>query len=113
MSEIGKICRDAAGPQAPGAARGSPPAVEAEGDNAGRAVGPALGQYVEDVNATLVQAGVHLRFQLSRDDDEVVILVVDSRTGDVLKEVPPEYFLRGVEAFAEAAGRGLLLDEGL
>lgn len=108
MSEIGEVFREGPRGAAPASAR---PAARTRAD-AGPALGGALDERVSTVNATLVQAGVRLRFQLSRESDEVVILVVDIQTGDVVRKIPPEYFRRASEGFVQGALRGLLLDEG-
>ncbi|TFG37188.1 MAG: flagellar protein FlaG [Candidatus Aminicenantes bacterium] len=108
MSEIGEVPREGPRQVAPVSAGRAGRA----GAEAGPAVGGALDGRVSTVNATLAQAGVRLRFQLSRESDEVVILVVDVQTGDVVREIPPEYFRRASEGFVQGALRGLLLDEG-
>ena len=108
MSEIGNV--SGKGPR-----QGAPVSAGRAGRaraSAGPVVGGALGRRVSAVNAILAQAGVHLRFQLSRETDEVVILVVDVQPGNVVREIPPEYFRRASEGFALGALRGLLLDEG-
>jgi len=81
-----------------------------------RAAGPeaagSLEARVRAVNRQFASLGVHLRFHLSRDDREVVILVIDEQTGDVVKTVPPDYFMRATGGAPQAAGQGLLVDEG-
>jgi len=113
MSEISSV----SGEQAPHT--GSPtwknPAGRGGAARAGGAGPEAAGSLeapVRAVNRRFASLGVHLRFQVSRDDREVVILVIDEQTGDVVKTVPPDYFMRATGRAPQAAGRGLLVDEG-
>ncbi len=78
------------------------------------AVDPAeVSGRVEAVNSFMSALDVDLRFELFRDSGSLVIFVVDGTTGDVIRRIPPEYFLQATLDLTGVARRaGIILDEG-
>ena len=64
------------------------------------------------VNETLRRLDVRLRFEVDKRSEDVRILVVDGGTGEVIRKVPPDYFLKAASAAADTSvARGLIMDE--
>ncbi|HHV80858.1 MAG TPA: flagellar protein FlaG [bacterium] len=47
---------------------------------------------------------MHFRFKLHKPTNEVIVQIVDSQTGEVLKEFPPEKILNMVSEFLKMSG---------
>ena len=64
------------------------------------------------VNDMLRVLDVNVRFRVEEDYGLVRIEVVDGNTGEIIRTVPPEYFLRATATLPRAIGtKGLILDE--
>lgn len=102
--------------QAPAGGRGLSPYVlgaasAVAGMGAGGEEAALLGEKAAAVNRLLENMDVKLRFRVEQDSGTVKILVVDGRSGQVVRTVPPEYFSR-VSAPAAASGTtGIVIDE--
>ena len=102
----------AAGSKAPAAraakvaaADGAPQGMPGHGEVLGR---------LETVNSFMAALKVDLRFELLEDSGALIILVLDGTTGDVIRRIPPEYFLQATLDLTGTASRaGIILDEGV
>jgi uncharacterized FlaG/YvyC family protein len=96
-----------------GAINGAGP-VPAGAPGAQGTVSPAAVQArVEAVNAFMSSVNVDLRFDVSDRAGSMVIFVVDGTTGDVIRRIPPEYFLQAtLDLTGAARSAGVILDEG-
>jgi uncharacterized FlaG/YvyC family protein len=66
------------------------------------------------VNQALRNMDVRVQFQVERDAKNIKILVVDGETGDVIRKVPPDYFMKATAAATDDAGvKGIILDEAV
>jgi uncharacterized FlaG/YvyC family protein len=92
-----------------GAARGSP--GRAEQADAG-ADGAQIAQRIASVNGILRILDVGLRFRVDEGADVVRIQVVDKSTGEAIRSIPPEYFMKAA-AMAASGTKGLILDESV
>ena len=119
MADIGKVLPHGVFPARPvpgktaGAPRSSPPGAAGYRQEADPG-GASAGLRVEVLNEALARLNVRLRFKLVEAPGATHILVVDARTGEVIKEIPPDYFLGASSGLAEEArAMGLLIDEGV
>ena len=64
----------------------------------------ALDGTVADLNRMVQDMRRELQFQVDKDSGEVVVKVVDTQTGDVVRQIPPEEILRLRERLAKSAG---------
>lgn len=72
----------------------------------------AVAAQVELVNETLRNMSVRLRFQVSKENHTVVILILDAETGELIRKIPPDYFVTATQDFAGTAGQaGLFFGE--
>jgi flagellar protein FlaG len=62
----------------------------------------------ERLSQALQQFHRHLKFEILEDSHEVVVKVIDSDTGDTIREIPPEHMQRVAEWIEEM---GIVLDE--
>ncbi len=92
-----------------GAVNGTGPAPGARGN-----VDPGdIQARVEAVNAFMSSVNVDLRFDVSGGAGSTVIFVIDGTTGDVIRRIPPEYFLQAtIDLTGAARSAGVILDEG-
>ena len=51
-------------------------------------------QQVEKVNQKMAQLSVHLSFEVNEGGDQNVVKVMDQTTGDVVRQIPTEEFLK-------------------
>ncbi|MBR7887452.1 flagellar protein FlaG [Marinomonas sp. A79] len=49
---------------------------------------------VETVNQKMAQLNVRLTFEMSEDQDQNIVKVLDQTTGDVVRQIPTEEFLK-------------------
>jgi hypothetical protein len=119
MADVGKVLPHGVFPARPvsgktaGAPRPSPPGEAGYGQQALQG-GVSVGLRVEVLNEALAGLNVRLRFKLVEAPGTTHILVVDAKTGEVIKEIPPDYFLGASTGLAEEARTmGLLIDEGV
>ena len=68
-----------------------------------------LERMVEELQTSTETIHKRLRFTMNEDIDRIVVKVVDARTDNVIKELPPESLQRVQARLREAIG--LLLDE--
>lgn len=105
-----------------GGQRGS--AVVANGAAASSAsVGPSAGsaarepsslelqRAVNSANQSVVAAGSNLKFTVDSETDERIVRVVDSQTGDVIRQIPSKEMLAVSEAIDQFLQRGVLLKQ--
>ncbi|NLK07682.1 MAG: flagellar protein FlaG [Firmicutes bacterium] len=52
-----------------------------------------LSEVVEDLNETVDVFNKGLHFRVHEETERIVVEVVDKDTGDVIREIPPEYIL--------------------
>lgn len=87
------------------------PAMPARAESAGRDQGmgrAALIAPVRQVNDVLRPYGV--QFDLSEDGGRTVIHVVDTATGEIIREIPPEQALTAADNLGELKGRLLVFE---
>ena len=93
------------------AGRSGKPAPPPEADPAAAQAAVARQRSVV-VNDMLRVLDVNVRFRVEEDYGLVRIEVVDGNTGEIIRTVPPEYFLRATATLPRAIGtKGLILDE--
>jgi flagellar protein FlaG len=63
---------------------------------------------VEQMNKTMKAFDHALRFEVSKSH-RIIIKVIDTNTGDVIEQIPPEKLVQATQAVQETIG--LLLDE--
>jgi len=64
---------------------------------------------VEEVDSFLESLSIKLSFEMSEDTEEPVVKVVDSETGDVIRQIPPEVLMKLREKMQEL--QGILFDQ--
>lgn len=67
-----------------------------------------LEKAVEELNRTLETLSVGTRFQVSREQNELQVIVENRSTGEVIRKIPPDEVLRRRENLERLAG--LLFD---
>lgn len=77
--------------------------------DAGRPVGPVsnLEQAVGELNRYVAGSRTDLQFRVDEDAGRVVVSIVDSESGQVLRQMPSEDALR-IARYLESGGHGLL-----
>jgi uncharacterized FlaG/YvyC family protein len=65
---------------------------------------------VDQANNTLAQNGYQMQFVLDKTINRVIVKVIDTRTNEVLKQVPAESMLATARALAEPSAAGALVD---
>ena len=93
-----------------GAGRGPPGRTGQAGAGAG---GAQIAQQVASVNAILRNLDVALRFRVEEGSNTVQVQVLDKSTGEVIRSIPPEYFMKAAAAAAASGTKGLILDESV
>jgi uncharacterized FlaG/YvyC family protein len=84
------------------------------GPSGGAVTRGAVEPRVNTINAALKSMNVSLSFKIEENTGTVRIIVVDRETGEVIRTIPPDYFMRATADFNAAAGsKGLILDEGI
>jgi len=68
----------------------------------------AVVQAAERLNKTAEAFSTQLRFSVHRATNEIMVKVVDSKSGEIIREIPPEKILDAVARMQETLG--LLLD---
>lgn len=61
-----------------------------------------LDEAVEEINLFLLGVPTHLEFRVEQDLDQLIVSVVDSESGDVLRQLPPDEVLRIAQRVREA-----------
>ncbi|GEM_PF-896884 len=64
----------------------------------------SLNGTVSELNQMVQSLHRELQFQVDKDSGDVVVKVVDTETGDVVRQIPPEEVLRLRERLAKSAG---------
>ncbi len=62
----------------------------------------------EAANSFLQRMNVRLRFNVDANSNSVLIMIVDTVNGEVIRTVPPEYFMKATQAVTQ---KGIILDE--
>ncbi len=74
-------------------------------------------EIARQVGEKLKSAGVDIQFRVNKDAGKVVIVVRDPKTGEVVREIPPENFTKSIELIKQAHSqinvRGLEVDQKL
>jgi|GEM_PF-737886 len=52
---------------------------------------------------------MHFRFKVHKPTNEIIVQIIDSQTGEVIKEFPPEKILNMISEFLKMAG--LIIDQ--
>jgi len=68
-----------------------------------------LAEAIRQINQTMEIYNTELRFTIHEASGEIMVKVVKSETGEVIREIPPEYILKIVTYVKEILG--LLLDK--
>lgn len=68
---------------------------------------------VDFSNKVMKLAGYHIEFQVQENTDRYQVKVVDNESGDVIREIPPDYMLKIAEQLQGKiqAEAGLLIDK--
>jgi len=61
-------------------------------------------QAIEQLTKNLSYLNTHLNITLDKKADSLVIKIIDNKTNQVIKEIPPEYMLRIAEAINNLVG---------
>lgn len=83
--------------------------TNAKMENYGKVQRDAVEEAVDNLNHFLEQSRRNLKFELHDKLDKYYVSVVDSKTNEVIKEIPPKKILDMYAAMAEFMG--LLVDE--
>jgi flagellar protein FlaG len=59
---------------------------------------------IEQLTKNLSYLNTHLNITLDKKADSLVIKIIDNKTNQVIKEIPPEYMLRIAEAINNLVG---------
>ncbi|GAB6077958.1 flagellar protein FlaG [Hydrogenobaculum acidophilum] len=59
---------------------------------------------IEQLTTNLSYLNTHLNITVDKKADSVVIKIIDNKTNQVIKEIPPEYMLRIAEAINNLVG---------
>jgi len=59
---------------------------------------------IEQLTKNLSYLNTHLSITLDKKADSLVIKIIDNKTNQVIKEIPPEYMLRIAEAINNLVG---------
>lgn len=95
------------------------PAVQVTGASAGRnggnaadqnGAGPFAGKSspedaFEEINAAMQAWNTGMRFEIDEDTQQLVVSIVDSKTGDVLRQIPSEEVLHIAKMIAQFQGK--------
>jgi len=68
-----------------------------------------LEEIKEAANELLESLGVTLEYSVNRELDELIVNVKSKESGEVIRQIPPEYMLRIAERLKEMSG--VILDE--
>ncbi|MDM0042969.1 flagellar protein FlaG [Variovorax dokdonensis] len=73
--------------------------------DAAKAAAPsALEEAVRNLNASLAERSVGVRFELDADADRMVVKVVDRNSGELIRQIPTEEVLRLAKVLGQSAG---------
>lgn len=86
------------------------PQVAAKPDAPQKPSPAELKQAVENINKTLKQSNKNLEFSVDDDTKKVMVKLVDTETGDVIREIPGEKAL-AIARSIDQYQRGLLLKQ--
>ncbi len=59
---------------------------------------------IEQLTTNLSYLNTHLNITIDKKADSVVIKIIDNKTNQVIKEIPPEYMIRIAEAINNLVG---------
>ncbi len=59
---------------------------------------------IEQLTQNLSYLNTHLNISIDKKADSIVIKIIDNKTNQVIKEIPPEYMLRIAEAINNLVG---------
>lgn len=59
----------------------------------------------EEINAAMEAWSTGMRFELDEDTQQMVVSIVDTKTGDVLRQIPSEEVLHVAKMIAQFQGR--------
>lgn len=94
----------AGGPQQQGRAD-SATSEQARQDTQSGSGGQSADEAIEEINASLRAWATNLRFEIDPDAQRLVVSVVDSESGDVLRTVPSEAAIRIAKMVASLQGK--------
>jgi len=96
------------------------PAVQVTSSNAGRNGGNAAGQHgntnsragnpasiedaFEEINAAMQAWDTGMRFEIDEDTQQLVVSIIDTKSGDVLRQIPSEEVLHVAKMIAQFQG---------
>ncbi len=81
-------------------------ATAQQGSTAYAAAAPApLDQAFEEINAAMQAWDTGMRFEIDEDTQRLVVSVVDTKTGDVLRQIPSEEVLHVAKMIAQFQGQ--------
>ncbi len=80
----------------------------AKGEARDEATPVQVEQAVHHVNTALSLREVGVRFEVDKDTDKLIVKVVDSTSGEVIRQIPNEDVLRIAKLMSD--GNGLLVD---
>jgi len=68
-----------------------------------------LDQLIEQGNRILQRLDTHLKWSVNKESNRMIVKVLDTRTNETIREIPPEKYLELVQNLCEQVG--LFLDE--
>jgi flagellar protein FlaG len=94
----------------------APPSKPAPAEQPQPAVKPAptaaqVQSAVDNINRAMRQSNSNVEFSIDKDTKQTVIKVVESQTGDVIRQFPSEEILAISHAIDQMQQRGLLLKQ--
>jgi uncharacterized FlaG/YvyC family protein len=84
-------------------------AAGAPGDPAAKPTSQQIGTAVESANQQLAQDGRSFRFQFDDQIHQTIVKIVDSKTNQVMDQIPSESMVAVERALAGGSKQGLLL----
>ena len=79
-------------------------AAEAAADAVEAATPTQVEQAVHEVNASLQNRSIGLRFEVDEDTDKVIVKVVERESGEVIRQIPSEEVVRIAKVLGNAPG---------
>jgi len=96
------------------AAPADPPQAAAKATAAQQPAAPIQAQVqsaVDNINRAMRQSNANVEFSIDQDSKRTVIKVIESNTGDVIRQFPSEEILSIAHAIDQMQQRGLLLKQ--
>lgn len=86
------------------AARNGGNATTQQGDEFSRAYGSA-DEAFEEINAAMEAWATGMRFELDEDTQQMVVSIIDTKSGDILRQIPSEEVLHVAKMIAQFQGK--------